>query len=116
MSKLKTKAEFRRRRHRRIRKKISGTADRPRLAVFKSIKHITVQLIDDAAEVTLASTSTYGTGKSPNLETAKELGKAIAVIAKDKGIEQAVFDRGGFAFKGKIAALAAAAREEGLKV
>jgi large subunit ribosomal protein L18 len=114
-----SRAEARRRRHLRVRRKVSGTADRPRLAVFRSNRHISAQLIDDVAGHTLAAASSQEEGlrgRSLNVETAAEVGKAIAGRAKEAGIEIAVFDRGGFRFHGRIKALADAAREEGLQL
>jgi large subunit ribosomal protein L18 len=108
------------RRHRRVRKKIHGTASRPRLAVFRSNKHLSVQLIDDDAGVTLAAASTTeadlranGTGAS--VDAATRVGTLVAERAKAAGIEKVVFDRGGFAYHGRIAAVASAAREAGLE-
>ncbi|MFT4773142.1 MAG: large subunit ribosomal protein L18 [Ilumatobacter sp.] len=108
------------RRHRRVRKKIHGTAARPRLAVFRSNKHLSVQVIDDDAGTTLASASTNeselrsaGTGSS--VEAATKIGVLIGERAKAAGIEKVVFDRGGFAYHGRIAAVASAAREAGLE-
>ena len=108
------------RRHRRVRKKIHGTAARPRLAVFRSNKHLSVQVIDDDAGTTLASASTNeaelrsaGTGSS--VEAAAKIGQLIGERAKAAGIEKVVFDRGGFAYHGRIAAVASAAREAGLE-
>jgi large subunit ribosomal protein L18 len=108
------------RRHRRVRKKIHGTAGRPRLAVFRSNRHLSVQVIDDDAGATLAAASTNepelrsaGTGSS--VEAATRVGRLIAERAKAAGVEQVVFDRGGFAYHGRIAAVAAAAREAGLE-
>lgn len=107
-------------RHERLRKKISGTAEQPRLAVFRSLNHISVQVIDDVQGVTLAAASTqeksfrdkkvYG----GNIEAAKQVGQLIAQRAKEKGISQVVFDRGGNLYHGRVAALAEAAREAGL--
>ena len=113
-----TKSITRRRRQDRIRKKIPGTGDRPRLAVFRSGKHIYAQVIDDLAGKTLASSSTLekslkGTGDT--VEGAKKVGAAIAGKAKSLKIESVVFDRGGFQYHGRIKALADAAREAGLK-
>ena len=108
---IKSKRDFRARRHLRVRKKISGTAARPRMAVFRSNKRIAVQFIDDDARVTLAGVAS--TGK--NAEAAKALGVKAAEAAKSKGIETVVFDRGGFAFGGNLRALADSAREGGLK-
>ncbi|MFT5123820.1 MAG: large subunit ribosomal protein L18 [Verrucomicrobiales bacterium] len=116
--KLNTKSDYRRRRHYRIRNKIRGTALRPRMAVYRSCKHLYVQFIDDDAQATLASASTDAgelKGASNNSETAQKLGSLAAEAAKAKGIETVVFDRGGFAFAGKVKILADAAREAGLK-
>ena len=109
------------RRHRRVRKSVSGTSERPRLAVFRSLSNIYAQLIDDVAGVTLSSASTlekdiksqisYG----GNVAAAKEIGKLIAQRAIDRGITEVVFDRGGNIYHGRIAALADGAREAGLK-
>ena len=105
-------------RHRRVRAHISGTAQRPRLDVFRSAKNIYAQVIDDVAGVTLASAASnekdfgiYG----GNVEAAKKVGALIAERAKAKGIEEVVFDRGGYLYHGRVEALAEAAREGGLK-
>lgn len=109
------------RRHLRIRKKIFGTAEKPRLSVFKSQRHIYVQLIDDTKGHTILSASTLDPelrqkiAKTYNKEAAKEVGKLIAQRALSKGINQVVFDRGGFKYHGRIKELADAAREVGLK-
>ena len=109
-----------RRVHKRIRVKIEGCAERPRLAVYRSGKHIYAQLIDDVNHVTLASASTLdkdirdNVKNGGNIEAAKLIGSTIAKKAKDNGIECVVFDRGGFLYHGRIAALADAAREAGL--
>ena len=108
---IKTKKDFRIRRHLRVRNKIAGTAERPRMAVFRSNKRIEVQFIDDDARVTLASASADG----KNAEASKALGAKAAEAAKGKGIETVVFDRGGFAFGSNLKALADSAREAGLK-
>ena len=105
-------------RHSRVRSKISGTAERPRLSVFRSESNIYAQIIDDAAGVTLASASTVekafeGTGS--NCEAAKKIGAVIAERALQKGIEEVVFDRGGYIYHGRVKALAEGAREGGLK-
>ena len=110
----------RERRKRRVRKKISGTAVRPRMSVFRSAKHISVQLIDDIAGRTLAQASTYviKSGEkhsSANCKNAKTIGERIAEFAKQNGIETVVFDRSGYRYHGRIKALADAAREKGLK-
>lgn len=105
-------------RHYRIRNKINGTAQRPRLSVYRSLNHIYAQLIDDTAGVTLASASTLSAefGKKPggNVEAAKEIGLMIAKEAQKKGITEVVFDRSGYVYHGRVAALAEGAREGGL--
>jgi len=102
--------------HARIREKMSGTAARPRLNVYRSLNHIYTQLIDDAAGVTLASASTLQAKLKTggNVAAAKELGKLIAEKAQEKGIKKVVFDRGGYLYHGRVKALAEAAREAGL--
>jgi large subunit ribosomal protein L18 len=111
--------EIRGRIHRRIRRKVQGTAERPRLAVFRSLKHISAQLIDDAEGRTLAAASSVeksaATKSGGNVAGAKLIGKAIAERAKEKGIKQVVFDRGGYLYHGRVKALADAAREAGLE-
>ena len=113
------KQKLRFRRHAHIRKYVSGTAEKPRMAVFRSNRQIYVQLIDDIKGHTLASASsqTIGGDKSGvvNIEVAKKVGEQIAGRAKDLKIDKVVFDRGGFKFHGKIKALADAARKSGLK-
>lgn len=115
----KDKKIARRVRHERVRKVVSGTAERPRLAVFRSNKHISAQVIDDVKGVTLVSASTFENGNKlavgSNIEAAKYVGKLIAERAKTQGIENVVFDRGGFIYHGRVQALADAAREAGLK-
>ena len=111
------KNEARLRRHRRVRGKISGTAARPRLDVFRSAKHIYAQLIDDEAGVTLAAASTMDKdfeGFGGNAEAAKKVGLALAEKAKAAGISDVVFDRSGYVYHGRVAALADGAREGGL--
>lgn len=108
------------RRHRRVRKKIHGTAARPRLSVYRSNMHLSLQVIDDDAGVTLASVSTLepelrAAGSGSGVEGATRAGTLMAERAKAAGIEQVVFDRGGFAYHGRIAAVASAAREAGLE-
>ena len=114
-----TKAEHRLRRHRRVRKKVLGTAERPRLAVFRSNKHIYVQAIDDFAGRTLASASTMEAdlrgGPTATVDAAKRVGKLVGERAKAAGISTVVFDRGGFKYHGRIAAIADGAREAGLE-
>ena len=105
-------------RHARVRKKISGTAARPRLNVFRSTKHIYAQLIDDVAGVTLASASSMEQGFEGfggNKEAAKKVGMAIARKAQEKGISEIVFDRSGYIYHGRVKELAEGAREGGLK-
>ena len=106
-------------RHKRLRNRISGTAMRPRLSVYRSSKHIYAQLIDDEASNTLLSASPLDKSldleNTGNIEAAKAVGTAIANKAKEKGIEEVVFDRSGYVYHGKIKALADAAREAGLK-
>ena len=119
MSNVKHFHELRQRRHRRVRKHVSGTAERPRLAVFRSNKHISAQVIDDDAGRTLAAASTVeaslrssGTG---NRDAAGKVGALVAERAKAAGVTQVVFDRGGFAYHGRVAAVAEAARAAGLE-
>jgi large subunit ribosomal protein L18 len=107
-------------RHRRVRKKIHGTAARPRLAVYRTNKHITLQVIDDEAGHTIVSATTNeasvrGDGSGANVAAATRLGQLVAERAKAAGIEKVVFDRGGYRYHGRIAAVAAAAREAGLE-
>ncbi len=106
--------------HKRIRKKVQGTAERPRLNVYRSVNHIYVQLIDDLAGKTLIAASSAVGKKGQrkaggNLAAAKEIGKSIAEKAKAKGISKVVFDRGGYLYHGRVKALADAAREGGLQ-
>ena len=105
-----------RRRHRRVRKKVVGTSARPRLAVYRSNRHIYAQLIDDYAGRTLAFASTlgHGAGGSPK-ERAKGVGLALARKAKEAGVGKVTFDRGGFKYHGRVAAVAEGAREGGLE-
>lgn len=118
---MRGKQEKRYRRHKRVRAKIIGTAERPRLCVFRSVKHIYAQLIDDEKGKTLVAASDLELEKSKTrtkktkVEKAKEIGKLIAKKAKEKKIEKVVFDRGGYAYHGRVKALAEGAREEGLK-
>jgi large subunit ribosomal protein L18 len=113
------KLELRIRRHRRIRRRLAGTAARPRLAVFRSNKHISAQVVDDDAGHTLVSASTVEPdlrgGSGGTIEAATAVGKLIATRAKAAGITTVVFDRGGFTYHGRVAALADAARAEGLE-
>jgi len=115
------RAHERTRIHQRIRRKIQGTAARPRLCVFRSLAHIYAQVVDDRQGTTLVSASTLESEvhgekkKAGNIAAAKLVGKAIAERAKAKGIEAVVFDRGGYIYHGRVKALAEAARESGLK-
>jgi large subunit ribosomal protein L18 len=112
------KKEIRSRIHMRIRRKLSGTAERPRLAVFRSVAHIYVQVIDDAEGHTLVQASSVDKGgktNGGNVAAAKAIGKLIAQRAQEKGIKSVVFDRGGYQYHGRIKALADAAREAGLE-
>jgi large subunit ribosomal protein L18 len=111
---LKRKARVRR--HGRVRKKIQGTAERPRLAVFRSNRHIYVQLIDDREARTLAAASDVGIGDQGKTARAAKVGKAIAERARAIGVERAVFDRGGWLYHGRVKALAEGAREGGLQI
>ncbi len=116
-----SKNDARKKRHLRVRKKVSGTTGKPRLNVFRSLKHIYVQVIDDNSGVTIASASSADrelkvkmkTGS--NIEAAKTVGLAIAKRAMDKGIKKVVFDRGGYIYHGRVKALADAVREGGLE-
>jgi len=110
----KTGAERRYKRHLRVRNKISGTAERPRLVVFRSLKHIYAQLVDDTTSRTLATVSDLGIEQGKKGERAAEVGKLIAERAKTAGITRVVFDRAGNKYHGRIAALADGAREGGL--
>ncbi|RSK25562.1 50S ribosomal protein L18 [Bacillus sp. HMF5848] len=109
----------RKKRHARVRGKLSGTAERPRLNVFRSNKHIYVQLIDDATGVTVASASTLdkelNLDATANIEAAKQIGELVAKRAIEKGITSIVFDRGGYLYHGRVKAVAEAAREAGLQ-
>ena len=112
-----SKNDIRLRIHKRIRRRVAGTTERPRLAVFRSVKHIYAQVIDDAHGRTLAAASSNEkNGKNGgNVAGAKSVGKLVAERAKDKGIKVVVFDRGGYLYHGRVKALADAAREGGLK-
>jgi large subunit ribosomal protein L18 len=109
--------EIRQRIHKRIRVKLAGTAERPRLSVYRSLNHIYAQVINDEQGVTLASASTLAlkVKTGGNVAAAKEIGKAVAEQATAKGVKKVVFDRGGFLYHGRIKALADAAREAGLE-
>lgn len=113
------KNKARKKRHLRIRKRLAGTAIRPRLNVFRSSKHIYAQLIDDASGATIASASSLdkelGLKAGGNIEAATAVGSLIAKRAQDKGLTEVVFDRGGYLYHGRVKALADAAREAGLQ-
>jgi large subunit ribosomal protein L18 len=112
------KKEIRSRIHQRIRRKLAGTSERPRLAVFRSVAHIYAQVIDDAAGKTLVSASSVdkdGKTNGGNVAAAKAIGKLVAQRAQEKGIKSVVFDRGGYQYHGRVKALADAAREAGLE-
>jgi large subunit ribosomal protein L18 len=106
---------IRQRIHARIRAKLSGTEQRPRLNVYRSLSHIYAQVIDDQTGVTLVSASSIKLKTGGNVAAAKEIGKAVAEKAVEKGIKKVVFDRGGYLYHGRIKALADAAREAGLE-
>ena len=117
----KSRAEVRIKKHNRMRNRFSGTAERPRLCVFRSNNHMYAQIIDDVAQNTIVSASTVEKDikaeleKTNNVEAAAYLGTVIAKRALEKGIKTVVFDRGGFIYQGKVSALADAAREAGLE-
>jgi large subunit ribosomal protein L18 len=115
----KQKRDARIRRHRRVRKSVRGTAERPRLAVYRSNRHISAQVIDDLAGRTIASASTVEAenraGATGNKDAAATVGRLVAERAKAAGVERVVFDRGGFLYHGRVESLADAAREAGLE-
>ena len=121
MVKKASRSEIREKKHKKIRNRFAGTAERPRLAVFRSNNHMYAQIIDDTVGNTLVSASTLQKDvkaeleKTNNVEAAAKLGEVIAKKALEKGITNVVFDRGGFIYQGKIKALADAAREAGLQ-
>ena len=115
----KTRVAARERRHRRLRKRLQGTPERPRLTVFRSARYIYAQLVDDSAGRTVVQASDVeasvrGRGLESKMARAKEVGALIAQRAKDAGVSEVVFDRGGFAYAGRVRVLAEAARSEGL--
>src|ERR1041384_1411395 len=114
-----TSKDIRRAVHKRIRNKIAGAGERPRLAIYRSVNHIYAPLIDDGERVTLAAASTtepaWKGRTGGNIAAAKEIGKTIAERAKEKGINKVVFDRGGYIYHGRVRSLAEAAREAGLE-
>lgn len=116
----KSKAIGKQRRHERIRKKVGGTAARPRLSVYRSLNHVYAQIIDDSKGITIAAASSLdgslkNVKQKGNIAMAKEIGGLIAKKAAEKGIKQVVFDRSGYLYHGRIKALADAAREAGLE-
>ena len=119
----KSRSVQRAKRHRRIRKKVQGTAERPRLVVFRSLKNIEGQVVDDDAARTIVGFSTLAAemkefeakSRNPRVETAKEAGKLLAQKAKKAGVEQVIFDRGGYRYHGRVKAFAEGAREGGLE-
>jgi large subunit ribosomal protein L18 len=112
-----SKDQIRRRIHARIRRRVQGSTERPRLAVFRSVKHIYAQLIDDAQGQTMAAAGSVekNATNGGNIAGAKAIGKLLAERAQDKGIKAVVFDRGGYHYHGRVKALADAAREAGLQ-
>jgi large subunit ribosomal protein L18 len=114
-----SRAGLRRRRHARVRRKLAGTQERPRLAVFRSNRHIVAQVIDDSTGRTLAAASTLEsglrTGPTGNKTSSSSVGRLVAERARAAGVSRVVFDRGGFLYHGRVAALADAAREAGLE-
>jgi large subunit ribosomal protein L18 len=112
---MQKKVTGRARRQLRIRKKVHGTTQRPRLAVFRSAKHIYAQVIDDTHGTTIAYASSVAGSGGSKVEAAKSVGDAVAKACIDKGVEQVVFDRGGYRYHGRVRALAESAREAGLK-
>ncbi|XP_062110982.1 large ribosomal subunit protein uL18c-like [Humulus lupulus] len=122
VAKAKTRQEDRIARHARIRKKVEGTTERPRLCVFRSNKHLYVQVIDDTKMHTLASASTvqkpiseeFDYSSGPTIEVARKVGEVIAKSCLEKGITKVAFDRGGYPYHGRVEAIASAAREHGL--
>jgi large subunit ribosomal protein L18 len=123
MSTTNRQERLRQRRHQRVRRKVAGTGQRPRLAVHRSLRHIVAQVIDDTSGRTIAAASTVeaevrdalGAGGGGNVSAAQAVGRLVATRAKAAGVTQVVFDRGGFAYHGRVAALADAARDQGLE-
>ncbi len=117
MAKKLSRAKLRDRRHARVRNKVSGTPERPRLSVYRSNKQIYAQIIDDVTGVTLVATNSkkLNIENGGNIEAATQVGQAIGKLAKDANIDTVVFDRGGYLYHGRVKALAEAAREAGLE-
>ena len=111
----KTRLEQRYRRHLRVRKKVTGTAERPRLVIFRSLKHISAQLVDDVARRTIATVTSTDLLSGKKTDKSTEVGKRIAAKAKSAGITKVVFDRGGYKYHGRVKAVADGAREGGLE-
>ena len=111
----KSREQYRYRRHLRVRKKVTGTAERPRLVVFRSLKHITAQIVDDVARRTLITVSSTDLETGKKTEKSTAVGKRIAERAKDAGITRVVFDRAGYKYHGRVKAVADGAREGGLE-
>lgn len=111
----KTREQQRYRRHLRVRKKVQGTAERPRLVIFRSLKHISAQLVDDVARRTIATVTSTSIESGKKTEKSTEVGKLIAAKAKDAGITKVVFDRAGYKYHGRVKAVADGAREGGLE-
>ncbi len=114
MKKPQTRDEYRTRRHFRVRKRVNGTAERPRLVVFRSDKHIYAQLVDDNAQRTIMTVTDSGI-EGKKVEKSFEVGKKVATLAKEKGVTSIVFDRGGYLYHGRVKAVADGAREGGLE-
>ena len=114
MRRPQTRAEYRTRRHLRVRKKVNGTPERPRLVVFRSLKHITAQLVDDVAQRTLLTVTDSG-AEGKKTEKSAEVGRRIAARAKEAGITSVVFDRAGYKYHVRVKAVADGAREGGLE-
>ena len=121
MTKIRTLREARQRRHLRLRQRVRGTSERPRLSVFRSLNHIYAQIVDDSAGSTLVSASTQdkelreALGKLPKSERSKRVGEVIAERAQEQGIHAVVFDRGGYQYHGRVQAVAEGARDKGLQ-
>lgn len=110
-----TRAEKRQRRHLRVRKKVSGTPERPRLVVYRSLKHIYAQLVDDGSHRTMMTVSSVSVGDGKKTQRSAEVGKKLAAKAKEAGITRVVFDRAGYKYHGRVKAVADGAREGGLQ-
>ena len=111
----KTREEHRYRRHLRVRKKISGTPERPRLVVYRSLKHIYAQIVDDVAQRTLMTVSSHGVDEGKKTEKSTQVGLSLAARAKEAGITRVVFDRAGYKYHGRVKAVADGARKGGLE-